>query len=63
MEHILNHTCVGFCWWDLPAALVLVGVIAVFILRHRKMKKQEKELEETLSELYADETVNVGKPV
>ena len=57
MSYIIEHTRLAFCWWDLPALLVLLAVIVVFIIRHRDMKKEEKDLEEQLSDLYAKDTV------
>ena len=55
MEHVVHHTVLGFCWWDIPAALILIGLIVLFVVRHRKLKKKEEELEEQLSNHYADE--------
>lgn len=59
MSYILEHTVLGFCWWDIPALIVLIAVIAVFVMKHRDMKKQEKDLEDQLSELYANDTVGI----
>lgn len=53
MTYIFTHTMLGFCWWDLPAAIILIAVAVVFIVRHRKMKKQKEELEDQLAELEA----------
>ena len=61
MSFILEHTRLGFCWLDLIALAVLLVVIGVFIYQHRKLKKQEKELREQLSVIYADKTVEVEK--
>ena len=61
MAVLLEHTRVGFCWLDLIALAVLLVVIGVFIYQHRKLKKQEKELREQLSVIYADKTVEVEK--
>lgn len=57
MSYIFEHTALGFCWWDLPAALILIVVVAVCVWKHRDMKKQEKDLEDKISTLYADDTV------
>ena len=57
MAFLLQHTRLGFCWLDLIALAVLLVVIGVFIYQHRKLKKQEKELQEQLSVIYADKTV------
>ena len=59
MSYILEHSVLGFCWWDIPAAVILVMVIAVSVWRHHDMKKQEKDLEDQISELYADDTVKL----
>lgn len=59
MSYIIAHTVLGFCWWDIPALIVLIAVIAVFVMKHRDMKKQEKDLEDQLSELYANDTVGI----
>ncbi len=59
MSYILSHTVLGFCWWDLPALIVLIVVIAAFAVKRHNMKKEEKDLEDQLSELYTDETVGI----
>lgn len=59
MSYIMEHTVFGFCWWDIPALIVLIAVVAVFVVKHRDMKKQEKGFEDQLSELYADDTVGI----
>ena len=57
MTYILQHTRLGFCWLDLIALIVLIGVVAMFIVKRNKMKKEEKELQDQLSALYADGVV------
>ena len=57
MSYIIQHTCLGFCWLDLVALLVLIAVIAVAVKRRRDLKEEEKDLEEQLSAFYAEETV------
>ena len=61
MAFLLQQTRLGFCWLDLIALAVLLVVIGVFIYQHRKLKKQEKELQEQLSVIYADKTVEAEK--
>ena len=61
MAFLLQHTRLGFCWLDLIALAVLLVVIGVFIYQHRKLEKQEKELHEQLSVIYADKTVEAEK--
>lgn len=55
MSYVLEHTAPGFCLWDLPAAIILIAVIAVFIWKVHDMKQQEKDLEDQISGLYADD--------
>lgn len=55
MEHAMNHTLLGFCWWDIPAAIILIGVIVFLIVRHRKLKRREEELEDMINEKYSQE--------
>lgn len=59
MTHILQHTVLGFCWWDIPALIVLIVVIVGFAVKRHNMKKEEKDLEDQLSDLYADDTVQM----
>lgn len=61
MSNILAHTTLGFCWWDIPALIILIVVIVAFAVKHHNMKKQENELEDQLSELYTDETVKLDE--
>ena len=49
MSYILEHTTLGFCWWDLPALIILIVVIVAFAWKHHDMKKQEKDLEDQIS--------------
>lgn len=59
MSYVFEHSVFGFCWWDLPTAIVLIVVIVAFVWKHHDMKKQEKELEDQISELYTDDTVKL----
>lgn len=61
MSYIFEHTALGFCWWDLPAAVILIVVIAVTVWKQHDMKKQERDLEDQLSALYADDAVAADK--
>lgn len=60
MSYVLEHTTFGFCWWDLPAAIILIVVIVAFAWKHHDMKKQEKDLEDQIAELYANDAVPVN---
>lgn len=59
MSYILSHTRLGFCWLDLVALVILIIVIAWFVLKYREMKQQEKDLEDEISQLCADDTVSI----
>ncbi len=59
MSYILEHTTLGFCWWDLLALIVLIVIIVVFAWKRHDMKKQEKDLEDQIAELYADDTAQM----
>lgn len=59
MSYIFEHTTLGFCWWDLIAAVILIAVIALFVWKHHEMKKQERELEDQVSGIYANDTVKM----
>ena len=57
MEHAMQHTLLGFCWWDLPALIILIAIIVVLVIRHRKQKRREQELEDAIAEKYTDHSV------
>lgn len=57
MAYVLEHTKFGFCWWDLLALLLLVVVVAVYLVRRHNLKKEQKELEDQLADLYAGDSV------
>lgn len=59
MAYLLEHTKFGFCMWDLIALIVLIVVIAAFAWKHHEMKRELKDLEDQISELYADDTVKM----
>ena len=59
MAYVLEHTTLGFCWWDLPVAIILIVVIVSFVWKHNDMKKQEKDLEDQIAALYTNDTVSV----
>ena len=57
MSYILERTTFGWCWWDLLALAVLVGVIVYAAITMRKMKEQRKALEDRLAEQEATQAV------
>lgn len=63
MLYIFEHTVFGFCWWDLPAVIILIVVIALFAWKYHDSKKQEKDLEDQLSALYANDTIETDGQV
>lgn len=57
MSFLMEHTILGFCWWDLIALIVVIAVIVFFVVKHNNMKNEEKDLEDQLADLYAADTV------
>lgn len=55
MAFLYEHTAFGFCWWDLVALLVVIGVVLVMIFKLRKQKKELNKLQDILSAACADE--------
>lgn len=53
MAYLFEHTKFSFCWLDLLALLILLAVIVVFGVRNRDLKKQQKDLEDQLDDLYS----------
>lgn len=61
MSYIFEHTRLGFCWWDLLALVILVIVVVTFAVKRSKLKDEQDELEDQLSELYAEDSVEADK--
>lgn len=57
MAYLLEHTKLGFCWWDLLALLILLAVVIVYLVRRHNLKKEQKDLEDQLADLYAEDSV------
>ena len=57
MAYLLEHTKLGFCWWDLLALLILLALVIVYLVRRHNLKKEQKDLEDQLSDLYAEDSV------
>ena len=51
------HTSLGFCAWDIPALIVLIIMIVVFIVHRHNKKKREVDFENQLAEKLANEAV------
>lgn len=60
MLQSIQHTAFVFCWWDLPALIVLIGVIAYSAARWAKMKQAQEDMEDELSMLYAEDSTKEG---
>lgn len=45
----------SFCLWDIPAAVLLLALMIIFIWRHYKYREQIRELKNQISELYAQD--------
>lgn len=61
MSYIFEHTRLGFCWWDLLALVILVIVVVAFAVKRSKLKDEQDELEDQLSELYAEDSIEADK--
>ena len=61
MSYIFEYTRLGFCWWDLLALVILVIVVVAFAVKRSKLKDEQDELEDQLSELYAEDSVEADK--
>ncbi len=61
MSYIFEHTRLGFCWWDLLALVILVIVVVAFAVKRSKLKDEQDELDDQLSELYAEDSVEADK--
>ena len=57
MSYLLEHTKFGFCWLDLLALIVLIVVVVFFIRKNTKLKDEQKDLEDQLSELYEQDSI------
>lgn len=55
MSYILEHTRLGFCWWDLIALIILIVVAVIFTYKFMSMKKTQKDLEDQISEIYSED--------
>ncbi len=40
--------------WDVVAVIILIGVVVFFFVRRHQMTQEEQDLEDEISELYAD---------
>lgn len=63
MRYIIEHTRLGFCWWDLLALIILLAVIIVWIAKRHDLKKEQNDYEDQLSDLYAGDSVEADEQV
>ncbi len=45
-----ENLTLGFCWWDIPAVILLIALTIVFFVRRHKLNVEKKELQNQLSE-------------
>lgn len=57
----MPHFAFGWCFWDLPALIVLAAIVVIFIVHTHKMKKREKDFEEELAQTDANSVVDGAK--
>lgn len=55
MSYILEHTRLGFCWWDLITLIILIVVAVIFVYKFMNMKKTQKDLEDQISEIDSED--------
>lgn len=61
LEYMFSHSVLGLCAWDLPALIVLIAMVVVFVVHRHKQKKRENEFEDELTDRLAQETVDSAK--
>lgn len=52
------HTTLGFCFWDIPALIILTAMVIVLIVHIVRQKKREKNMEEELASTMAEQVTN-----
>lgn len=50
----MTHLALGWCIWDIPALIVLVAIVVIFVVHTNKLKKREKEFEKELAQAETD---------
>ena len=58
----LNIT-LGWCAWDLPALVILVAMIVVFVVHRIRLKKREQNFENELADRWAQDSMKDNKTV
>lgn len=49
MMGFFENATLGFCWWDVPALILLIATTALFFVRRHKLGKEIEELQDRLS--------------
>lgn len=44
-----EHITLGFCWWDIPALILLIAATACFFVKRHKLNSEKKELQSQMS--------------
>lgn len=44
--NMFGNFALGFCMWDIPALIVLLVIIGLFVYESRKNKKEKENCEE-----------------
>lgn len=57
MTYLLDHTKIGFCELDIVALLILLILVAWYLIRRHGLQKQQKDLEDQLADLYAQDSM------
>ncbi|NCB32945.1 MAG: hypothetical protein EOM64_03515 [Erysipelotrichia bacterium] len=57
MQFLIDHTTMRFTLWAVLALILLIALLVYFIIRDRKMKKEENDLEDQLEDFYNVDTV------
>ena len=50
----MTHIALGWCIWDIPALIVLLAIVVIFVVHVNKLKKREKAFEEELAQVETD---------
>ncbi|MCQ2555209.1 MAG: hypothetical protein MJ171_06125 [Clostridia bacterium] len=58
MKYLIQHTVLGFCWWDLLALVAVIGVIIYSWRKLKKVKDLKEELEDRLAERDSAKTLD-----
>ena len=54
---LVEHTTFQFTLWALLSMILLIAVLVYFIIRNRKMKNQQNDLEDQLEDYYSNDSV------